>query len=416
MKEGFETLKTALDLASYAMQGYSGIFVYILIGAAATIIIQSSSATMAIVITALATGQIEYINALSMAIGSNVGTTATAAMGAMASNNNGKRLATAHFIFNITTGLIAVIFIYPLKDLVDIMAPALSISETSYAMKLALFHTIFNLIGVLAISPFTKPMVSYLHTLFHTKEENHGKPIYLNTEVMQIPASAVAAMRKETIHLYDKSLEAIVHAMNLHRTDIFSETDIGQVVAHSQTPIHIDIDRIYQSDIKKLYGAIIHYASLSPDHMPGEANHVIYELKLTARNIIEMVKDVRELQKNLNFYAKSRNPYLLNQYNELRSLLITVLRVIQQLRDYEGEEDILTKIEVQKEKLQEYERQFNKTIDTLIREDKITSKMASSLMNDVGFTHSICKKFLKSAIILWVKDKEIRALGDEYES
>ena len=86
MKEGFETLKQGLDLAEYAMEGYLGVFVYILFGAVATVVIQSSSATMAIIITALATGQIDYINALSLAIGANIGTTVTAALGALASN------------------------------------------------------------------------------------------------------------------------------------------------------------------------------------------------------------------------------------------------------------------------------------------------------------------------------------------
>jgi phosphate:Na+ symporter len=75
MKEGFETLKQGLDLAEFAMKGYLGVFVYILFGAIATVVIQSSSATMAIIITALASGQIDYINALSLAIGANIGTT-----------------------------------------------------------------------------------------------------------------------------------------------------------------------------------------------------------------------------------------------------------------------------------------------------------------------------------------------------
>ena len=58
MKDGFETLKAGLDLSQFAMDGYLGIFVYICIGAIATIVIQSSSATMALIITALVTNQI----------------------------------------------------------------------------------------------------------------------------------------------------------------------------------------------------------------------------------------------------------------------------------------------------------------------------------------------------------------------
>jgi phosphate:Na+ symporter len=201
MKEGFETMKQGLDLAEYAMAGYLGVFVYILFGAAATVIIQSSSATMAIIITALATGQIDYINALALAIGANIGTTVTAALGALASNKNGKRLAVAHFIFNIITGAVAVILIYQLKDLVELLAPLLSISETDDAMKLALFHTIFNVLGVLIVAPFVKILVRFLETLFSEKEKGRGQAKYLTYEVMEIPATAVAAIRKETIHL-----------------------------------------------------------------------------------------------------------------------------------------------------------------------------------------------------------------------
>lgn len=416
MKDGFETLKNGLDLAEYAMQGYLGVFVYILLGSVATVIIQSSSATMAIIITALATGQIDYINALSLAIGANIGTTVTAALGALASNRNGKRLAVAHFIFNIITGMIAIVFIYQLKDLVDLLAPVFTIAETDYAMKLALFHTIFNVIGVLVVAPFIKPLVQYLKTLFHIDVEARGKAKYLTDEVMELPATALAALRKETIHLYDKSLEAIVHAMNLHRSDIFSDTEIDKVVEHSNVPIKIDIDKIYQKDIKNLYSEIIHYASLSQTYMDQDGNSRIYDLKLTARNIIEMVKDVRELQKNLNKFTKSHNDYIIEIYDEMRVQLITVLRRIQEIRDYEGdEEDILTQIELQKVKTNDNEVRLNHEIDALIRENKINPIMASSLINDVGFTHSICRKLLKSATTLWVREEEIKQLGDEYE-
>ena len=419
MKEGFETLKNGLDLAEYAIPGYLGVFVYIVFGALATVIIQSSSATMAIIITALATGQIDYINALSLAIGANVGTTVTAAIGAIASNKNGKRLAVAHFIFNMITALIAVIFIYQLRDFVDNLAPLFSISESDVAMKLALFHTLFNVIGVLSVSPFIKPMVRYLQTLFVPEEKGRGRAKYLTSEVMELPSTAIVALRKETIHLYDKSLEAIVHAMNLHRSEIFSDTEINQVVIQSVALIKIDIDKTYQNELKNLYGEIIHYASLTQINMDQEGNNKVYELKLTARDIIEMVKDVRELQKNLNHYSKSNNNFIINEYNELRSQLITVLRNIQQIRDYEegevDEEEILTQIEVQKEKAVDNEKLLNQNIDALIRENKISSTMASSLINDVGFTFSICRKSLKAATILWVKEEEIKQLGNEYE-
>ena len=166
MKDGFESMKSALDLAHYAMEGYFGVLVYISLGAISTIIIQSSSATIALIITALAAGQITYINGLELAIGANIGTTVTAFIGALSSNANGKRLAVAHFIFNIVTGIIAVVFLYQLADLVDLISMNVGISDEDYAMKLALFHTIFNVIGVLAVVPFTSKLVVYLNGMF----------------------------------------------------------------------------------------------------------------------------------------------------------------------------------------------------------------------------------------------------------
>ena len=415
MKDGFETLKEGLDLAEYAMGGYAGVLVYIVLGAIATVVIQSSSATMAIIITALATGQIDYINALSLAIGANIGTTVTAAIGSLASNWNGKRLAVAHFVFNLITALFAVIFIYQLKDLVDWLAPYLAIPAGDDMMRLALFHTIFNVIGVLLVVPFIKQLVSFLETLFRGDEKDRGKAKYLTPEVMEIPATALAALRKETIHLYDKSVEAIVHAMNLHRTEIFSDAGIDEVIEHSTKRIEINVDEVYRSEIKSLYGEILEYASMSQGYMDQQGNNEIFELKQAARKIIEMVKDVRELQKNLNFYSKSHNSFIIEQYDKLRAELVEVLRIIQELRENEfDEEDVLTRVEVEKVNAKEREIAQNYEVDALIREHKIDSHSASSLINDITFAQSISKKLLTCAETLWVRDEEMKELGDEY--
>jgi Na+/phosphate symporter len=83
MKLGFDSFKDQFDLTRLAMTGFAGLLVYTLVGAAATVVMQSSHATMVLIITALASGQISYDNALALAIGSNIGTTITAILGAM---------------------------------------------------------------------------------------------------------------------------------------------------------------------------------------------------------------------------------------------------------------------------------------------------------------------------------------------
>ena len=128
MKDGFDTFGQGINLAEYAMTGYPGVFVFAGVGILVTVVMQSSHATLVLILTALAAGQVSYENALAVAIGSNVGTTITAIIGALSSGVDGKRLAVAHLIFNVTTGLIAVLGIYHLIIAVDWISGHLGIA------------------------------------------------------------------------------------------------------------------------------------------------------------------------------------------------------------------------------------------------------------------------------------------------
>jgi phosphate:Na+ symporter len=86
MKEGFESFQGSIDLVEYAVGGLKGLFLFTIIGVAATVIMQSSHATLMLIIVALAAGQITYENALALAIGANIGTTITAILGAISSH------------------------------------------------------------------------------------------------------------------------------------------------------------------------------------------------------------------------------------------------------------------------------------------------------------------------------------------
>ncbi len=89
MKEGFEAAVSHIDLSQFAVLGFKGLLIYTAIGIDATVIMQSSHATLILTITALATGQVTYENALALAIGSYVGTTITAIIGAISDNYGG---------------------------------------------------------------------------------------------------------------------------------------------------------------------------------------------------------------------------------------------------------------------------------------------------------------------------------------
>lgn len=416
MMNGFETLKSTINLASYSMEGYLGVLVYIIIGIIATIIIQSSAATMAIVIAALVSSQIIYENALAISIGANIGTTITAIVGALASNENGKRLAVAHFIFNAITALVALIFIYQLAYIVDYLAQIFGIDDTNYVIKLAIFHTVFNIIGIILVAPFTQKIVVYLETLFIPKVKAKSKPVYLSDEVIEIPKAALVSIRKEVMNLYFQSLKAISHAMNLHREDVFGQGNLQEVIKKSKNKIETNIDTIYKENLKQLYGEIIRYSSLAQQNMNEEENKLVGRLKYASRKIIKSLKDVKELQKNINFYSNSKNEFIKNEYDSIREIIANTLREVEYIRKNQLDDvDRMSRIEALKHQLNSLDLIQNGKIDELIRNKKIDTSMATSLINDASFGLYICKRLIDITMILWVEDDVLIELGEENE-
>ena len=413
MKDGFDTLKDGIDLSQFAMKGSLGILVYILIGIVATVVIQSSAATMALIITALMTNQILYINALELAIGANIGTTVTAVVAAISSNANGKRLAVAHFIFNIITAIIAIVFLYQLANMVDFLASKIAISEDNYAMKLALFHTVFNVIGVLVVAPFTYKLETFLQTLFKDEKTSILKPLYLDDVVITMPDAAIEAIKNETIHLYDNSVEVISHALYLHRHNYLGSHDISSVVKNSNTQINIDINDFYTNKIKSLYGDIIHFSILAQENMDENYKNKIYSYKLASKDIVEAIKDIRDLHKNISIYLKSENIYIKDEYNNLRINIAKTINIINDLRNNKDDVEVLSNLEVLKEDIKKLDDLRNNRIDTFIRENNISTTMATSLINDSAYAHNISKKLIEVAKILWIEDKQIQELGEE---
>lgn len=405
MKEGFETLKSGIDLSQFAVSGFAGIGIYVLVGAVATIIIQSSSATMALIITAVATGQIEYVNSLSLAIGANIGTTVTAVLGALTSNANGKRLAVAHLIFNAVTALFAILFLPFLQQLVEWISSSVGIGDDDIAMKLSLFHTIFNVSGVLIVVPFMGKLVCYLESIFIFKGERRGKPIYLDHEVIKTPGPALIALAKETMHLYDIVSSTILRAAGISREEILSEDEWRNIV--EKTPgSSVDVDEIYDGRIKKLYSAILQHAVLAEPNMNKKQRKQVYKIKLASREIVEAVKDIRELQKNIGKYMQSDNTAIKGEYDFLRANLGEVLSRVHDVRKSPNDYDLLGLIEVAREKNKDLDRVASNRLSRLLRDGEITDNMASSLMNDSSYTRMIAKNLLKSAAILWAGEME----------
>jgi phosphate:Na+ symporter len=149
------------------------------VGFVATVLTQSSSAAIAIILTAASGGMASLADAAAAVIGANLGTTSTAAFAALKATAAARRLALGHIAFNLITGVVAVALLPALLVAVRQLADVLDL-ERNPAIVLALFHTVFNVFGVVLLLPLSSRLAAGLERLFRSTEDDLARPQHLD--------------------------------------------------------------------------------------------------------------------------------------------------------------------------------------------------------------------------------------------
>ena len=402
MKEGFDSFGQTINLAEYSIAGYPGVFAFAGIGILATVVMQSSHATLILILAALAAQQISYENALALAIGSNVGTTITAIIGSLGSSADGKRLAVAHMVFNVVTGIIAIIGIYQLMEFVGWASAYLGIAAENYTLQLAVFHSVFNLLGIIVMLPLLNWLVKFLERLFTGQPFEVEQPVYLSDATRSMPEAAVEAVRKETVRLYDLAVSVITDGLSIQRDALQSGEKPKQVVKQSSAVIDEDIDTLYETKLKSLYGKIVEFViHTKGGYTEGRLKEELHELRDAGQHVIEAVKGVKHFKKNLTRSIRSDNLYNRKQYDLLRRLIVRVLREIHTVRSTPEESESILSLDQVKLEVGKKTEKISDGLDDLIRQQHITVPMATSLMNDISYCKEICWDLLEAGATLF---------------
>jgi phosphate:Na+ symporter len=394
MKEGFSDYSQQIDLAQYAMTGIAGLLVFTLIGAGETVVMQSSHATLTLILTALAAGQISYDNALALAIGANIGTTITAILGSLGANISGKRLAAAHLIFNLVTGLVALLFIQPLLAAVEVVSTAIGISPDNHTLKLAVFHTMFNLLGILLMLPLISRMVTFLESRLRDEKVMRDGPRFLSEASLSIPQVALQAVTKETQHLFRNAFTIMAHGISLRQAAITGEEDLQKLVDVPSKIIELELDEQYERMIKDIYSANIEFLSRAQAEAPREYAEAYTALRRANMDVVAAIKAVKHLRKNLLPAMRSPNLVLRREYNAFRARIGEVLRELAALRDSEDAIVTLLSLDQIRVGVMSSSNDAALSVDLLIREGRITSQMATSLINDGAYVKDVIQKLL----------------------
>ncbi|MEM7025924.1 MAG: hypothetical protein AAF637_25585, partial [Pseudomonadota bacterium] len=272
------------------------------------------------------------------------------------------------------------------------------IAEDDFTLKFAVFHTLFNVIGVVLMTPLIPWLVRFLERLLPEPALDVSVPHFLNNAALGFPDTALKAIVLEAGHLYDNAFALMCQGLGLRESDLRSEKDLVEILRTAPPPPDVDLEDLYERRIKGLYGAIVAFASQAESNMVPQQVALLTAVRTVLRGVVLAIKDVKHLHKNLQRYVASDNEDIRAQYGEARLFVARVLRATTQIRD--DREGALAALSAISAEIDGFDIVESGILDQLIRERRITPAMATSLLNDSGYVMNISRKLSEAGLIV----------------
>ena len=430
IKGGFSAFGSSIDMTEQMGTGLLGQLAFVAIGLALTAVLQSSHATLMLVLAALAGGQIELWQGMAIAIGGNVGSSVTTAIvGWLGGNRGGQRLALVHALFNILTGVITLLLLTPLAWLSHWLMNELGAGSNAL-LQLAMFQTIFNLIGVALFWPWQRQLEVWLCRFLPDRIEPNilivevqagqravveqrvlaeTRARYLSDAALATVDTASRAVVQELQHLGRLSLEVICHALYQPVTQLLSvQVDEQRLNARPNDIECLDAEELYQRHIKGVYSDLLGFMSRLDAEMDEEHQKFWMTCQVVALQLVDAVKDAKHLQKNMGRYLRDDQALVHNHYLDLRRHVLWILRQIREIGRLDLPDDVWrSRLDWVDGQAAKFDRDFRHRIFSEVRSQHLDNLQASSLMNDLGYASRITQSLRNVLQLGLVGDNEL---------
>ena len=305
---GFMALMTGMELMSSSMKflkeeawfaqlmvSFSNPVIGILVGAALTAVIQSSSASVGILQSMCSTGVVSYGCAIPVILGQNIGTCVTAMMGAIGANKNARRTAMVHLYFNILGTLIFVVLFYG----IGLFFPWKFLNNPCNEMNIAAIHTAFNVAATAVLLPLNGLLVK-LATLSVPDDKQEEKTELLDERLLGTPAVAIQRAHEIAVRMAEDSAEAMSLSMGLIRD--FDSKTLDQVLAlEDSTDRYEDALGTY---LVKLSGISL---SVSDNRILNTLLYTVSDIERIADHAVAVGRAALEMEeKKINFSDQAK--------------------------------------------------------------------------------------------------------------
>lgn len=415
IKTGFESYQNFDLNAAAKFGGFWAFLIFFGVGILITSIVQSSFATLTIIILALSSGSISYNDALALVIGTNVGGVVTALIASISSSVDGRRLAIGNTLFNVVIAIVCMAFLPVFKEIVELASNLLGFKSDDYALKIALFHTIYNVIAVLLMTPFIPMFEAFLCKFITTSKDDTDYARYLDFDLIPYPNTAKECLEKEVLHLFDNTITILSAVIGTSKGTFFTQRLDSTYFTDTKPRIDTaKLENIYEKTIKNIFNSIIDFST----HLRAQQAHdpvlcaEISNLQKASRNLVEATKNLKIIQASLIKNANASNQALQAQYAQIRALLANTLYDLKHLQDENtpqseqklsanerklASDNIQEGIKAIKKALKKTNAKSITTIQDLIKDRTITSAQATSLLNDIAFSTEALKEIVSAA-------------------
>jgi len=385
MKESFNFISKDFELSEYRQLNP---YLFIFIGILLTAIIQSSSASIAIAQSALFTQIVSFETAAIFIIGANVGTTVTIMLGAIGGSPDKKRAAAVHFLFNLSTAAAALILISPLTKLTFMIIPS---SEPVIA--LALFHTIFNVLGVL-LWFFWIPALATLLSKRFTKEPSVVTK-HIHTVTPEVPIVALQSLELEIHHLIQKVSEFSLFAINIIPPQALEKRHaIDKLLDHSKEPLDISYTKLY-TQLQELEGEIYNYAASVALHINNEKQQkLLLSLTDIATRLASAAKAIKDMLGDLELLSSIEVADIQHFYHNTRYQILNSVLIFNDF--IKGEDQDLTKMENNFSKIDNSYKKTIESVSSIAQHHGLNRNVTAITINDLHLTRRFTKNLYRA--------------------
>ncbi|WP_025763915.1 Na/Pi cotransporter family protein [Dyadobacter tibetensis] len=319
MKTAIEDQVNNFDFNQYASMS-SGLF--LLIGFVITSLVQSSSVTMALTLSALYAGAIPFPAAAALVLGSETGTTIKIIAGALGGSASKKRVAVGNFLFNVIITLLAFLFLQPI---VTLITEILKIEDP--LIGLVIFSTLLNLAGIILFLPFLDPYAKFLERLF--KNSNGAITAFIGNANLNEPETALYLLKKDTayfIHnamLFNLELFDIDTKKLQRQEEYFSLNQKRKFLSMPPKEKYIFLKQ-FQGELQTFFIAL-------RSKVNSEQNAQLTQVISSLRSSMHSIKSMKDVSDNIINLSQSSNSIKYNFFSHHQSETVDLYRKLSEV-------------------------------------------------------------------------------------